>query len=154
VTLELSIPGRREPIRLDARVARLFMVPAQLLTVAQGGIGLRITNAPESYFELLQRIQFEREGVGREAAAGARERGAPAAPLRRYRVRMTQLGRAHATLSASPEEAATLANAEPAGLEGPRVVRGRASPGNDQPGPGVPLRCADAAKRRARRDVE
>lgn len=116
VTLELSLPGRREPIRLEASVARLFMVPAQLLTVAQGGIGLRIRNAPEAYFELLQRIQLERKPAGKETAAGAGDCGFSRPAGRPYRVRMTQLGRARTrtlrVVAGSPEEAASAAIAE------------------------------------------
>lgn len=111
VAVELGIPGRREPIRLDTSVARLFVVPAQLLTVAQGGVGLRIRNAPEAYFELLQRVQGERARAG--AAADADAAGEP---QRFFRVRITQIGRSRTrtlrVAAESPEQAMVRAAAE------------------------------------------
>ena len=116
VTIELNVPGQREPIRLEAHVARLFLVPAQLATVAQGGVGLRIGNAPEAYFQLLQQLQLE----GQRGSSAPLESGegldVPGEPHRRYRVRMTQLGRARTrtldVVARSSEEAAELARAE------------------------------------------
>ena len=113
VTLELSVPGQREPIRLEAHVARLFVVPAQLATVAQGGVGLRIRNAPEAFFELLRQLQLEGQ---RGSSAPVESVEVPGEPRRCYRVRVTQLGRARTrtlrVVARSSEEAAELARAE------------------------------------------
>jgi hypothetical protein len=112
VSVELSVVGQREPGRLEARVARVFVVPAQLLAVAQGGVGLRITNAPESFFALLRKIQVE------VPAAGAALRSEPDGDVagRTYRLRVTQLGRARTrtlqVIAESSEEAVALALAE------------------------------------------
>src|SRR5262245_18999550 len=59
VTLELSVPGQRVPLRLEAQVVRLKLVPPRLVAVAQGGLGLRITHAPEGYFSFLSSILSE-----------------------------------------------------------------------------------------------
>jgi hypothetical protein len=116
VSIELSVPGRREPIRLEGQVARVFVVPGHLVAVAQGGIGLRITNAPEDFFALVGNLQTERRlgTPGDPGSGGAAE--ASAEPRRAYRVRITQLGHARTRtlrlLARSAEEAASLARAE------------------------------------------
>ena len=117
VALELGIPGRKQTLRVQAQVVRLKVVPAQLLNLAQGGIGLRITNAPESYFaflaEALPRLAPEMQAQAEEApqpparpasratvpigTPSARGGRAPAAepkpePERAYRVRVRQIG--------------------------------------------------------------
>jgi hypothetical protein len=113
VTIELSMPGQREPIRLESEVARVFMVPAQLITVAQGGVGLRIRNAPESFFALLEKLQREGQAGSSTPLEGGSGLAPGADPLRSFRVRMTQLGRARTrTLrlrASSAEEAAEIA---------------------------------------------
>jgi hypothetical protein len=116
VTIELSAPRHREPIRLEAEVARLFIVPAQLITVAQGGVGLRIRNAPEAFFELLGQLQLDGQAISATLLGGSEPLDVPDEACRRYRVRMTQLGRARTrmlqVLARSSEEAAQLACAE------------------------------------------
>jgi hypothetical protein len=116
VTIELSVPGHREPVRLEADVARLFLVPAQLITVAQGGVGLRIRNAPEAFFELLGQLQLDGQEVSATPLGSGEPLDVRGEACRRYRVRMTQLGRARTrtlqVLAGSSEEAAQLACAE------------------------------------------
>lgn len=82
VALELGIPGQKQTLRLQAQVVRLRVVPAQLLNLAQGGVGLRITNAPEGYFEFLSAVlpQFAKQAESSAAPAKGRASGA-AAPL-------------------------------------------------------------------------
>jgi hypothetical protein len=124
VTLELSIPGQREPLRVEAQVARVKVVPPRLAAVAQGGLGLRITNAPEGYFAFLTAILPELSVSEEEAVSAAldldepaeeapRGEPAPARATRRYRVHVSQLGGARSrTLqldAASTEEAVGLA---------------------------------------------
>jgi hypothetical protein len=94
--LEISVPGQRAPLRLEAQVARVQVVPPSLLNVAHGGIGLRITNAPEGYFAFLAAVL---PGDGAEAqpttapTSSAREApGAVALASRAFRVRVTQTG--------------------------------------------------------------
>lgn len=116
VTVELNVPGRRDPIRLETEVARLFVVPAQLITVAQGGVGLRIRNAPEAFFELLGQLQLDGQEASREPIGSGHTAGVAEEASCRYRVRMTQLGRARTrtlqVFARSAEEAAQLACAE------------------------------------------
>jgi len=127
VTLELSIPGHREPLRLEAQVVRLKLVPPRLVAVAQGGLGLRITNAPEGYFAFLtailpeprpteseEALRFEEDAGEDPAASEAKPDGGQAG--RRYRVYVRQTGGSRSrTLhveARSAEEAAQLAFAE------------------------------------------
>ena len=49
--IELSVCG--ETLRMHVEVARGKQVPPQLLTVAHGGVGVRVLNAPEAFFQLL-----------------------------------------------------------------------------------------------------
>jgi len=135
VALELGVPGRRQTLCLQAEVVRLKVVPAQLLNLAQGGIGMRITNAPEGYFdflsEVLPRLAPQAEPVtvdeapappprrasratvplGSRSAGGGPVRAAERAPaLRAFRVRVRQVGGARSRLlhlrAASAQDAA------------------------------------------------
>jgi hypothetical protein len=127
VTLEFSIPGHREPLRLEAQVVRLKLVPPRLVAVAQGGLGLRITNAPEGYFGFLTAILPTQgptgpaEALDFDADAGEDPAASEAKPGRepvgrRYRVYVRQTGGARSrTLhveASSAEEAARRAFAE------------------------------------------
>lgn len=106
LTVEISVPGQREALRLEARVVRLLIVPPRLISVAHGGLGLRITNAPEAYFAFLGSILPEAARPTATAASGA--------PAKRgFRVRVSQIGgtrsRTLHVLAESPEEAVALA---------------------------------------------
>lgn len=81
VEVDLALGSDVPRIRLKARVARQKAVPHQFTPVAQGGVGLRIVEAPAAYYEAIER-GFAREVV--EAAAAS----APARP--RFRVRVKQ----------------------------------------------------------------
>ncbi|HVN38663.1 MAG TPA: PilZ domain-containing protein [Myxococcota bacterium] len=70
VDIDLSMPDG--DARMQIEVVRRKQVPPQLLTVAQGGIGVRILSAPESYYRFLQELQEkERELEARSAATTA-----------------------------------------------------------------------------------
>ena len=47
---------RGEEIELVVDVMRKLLVPRPLLTVAQGGVGVRIVSAPDAYYDFLSRI--------------------------------------------------------------------------------------------------
>jgi len=47
---------RGEQIELVVDVMRKLLVPRPLLTIAQGGLGVRIVNAPDAYYDFLRRI--------------------------------------------------------------------------------------------------
>lgn len=55
--IELAVPGQAEPLPIHARVARRKVVPPRLVTVAQGGLGVRIEQAPEAYYALIAELQ-------------------------------------------------------------------------------------------------
>jgi hypothetical protein len=71
--LELNLPGYPERFRLEVTVARTKAVPPRLRTVAQGGLGLKILQAPEEYYGYVDRLQpREEERAEKPAAAAAR----------------------------------------------------------------------------------
>jgi hypothetical protein len=53
IDLDVRLEASAEPIRLRAAVARQKAVPAQLTGVAQGGVGLRILEAPRAYYDAI-----------------------------------------------------------------------------------------------------
>jgi len=129
VRIDLSLPEIEVPLTVE--VVRRKQVPPQLLTVAHGGIGVRILSAPETYYRFLQDVQArERQQAEREqstrggstqslAGAGAR---APAAPVPaeptgpRFRVRVSQTdgirSRTVVVAAATPEEASRSTQSE------------------------------------------
>jgi hypothetical protein len=78
VDIELSLPD--DTARMQIEVVRRKQVPAQLLTVAQGGIGVRILAAPESYYRFLHELQEKEREAARLAAQAAPEAAPPRAP--------------------------------------------------------------------------
>ncbi len=56
ISLEMSVPGSSRPLFFQAMVARKKIVPPQLLTVAQGGLGLLIQNAPEDWYAFIASV--------------------------------------------------------------------------------------------------
>jgi hypothetical protein len=98
VELWLQFEDLREPILLRAAVARQKAVPSNLTSVAQGGIGLRIVDAPRAYYDLLGEPGPPAPGATTAPAmppAAARAPAPKAAPppapsLPRFRVRVKQ----------------------------------------------------------------
>jgi hypothetical protein len=111
VDLDLSLE-EKDTARMHVEVVRRKQVPAQLLTVAQGGVGVRIISAPEQFYRFLQELQEkEREMRGENGSgdtvpvvpsprpapakpqpAPARPQPAPppAPPKAKFRVRVSQ----------------------------------------------------------------
>jgi hypothetical protein len=112
VDLDLSLE-EKDTARMHVEVVRRKQVPAQLLTVAQGGVGVRIISAPEQFYRFLHELQLkEREARGdsgseatpiappaRPAAASAKAARQPAPakpapppapPKAKFRVRVSQ----------------------------------------------------------------
>ena len=93
--LKLSLPGETHKLPLQVEVVRKVVVPPRLLTVAHGGVGVRILNAPEAYYNFMETL-----GIGSDTAEFKSESGdakmsekAPAAgagPQQSYRVRVKQ----------------------------------------------------------------
>jgi hypothetical protein len=96
VELWLQFEDQREPILLRAAVARQKAVPSNLTSVAQGGVGLRIVDAPRAYYELLGETgppPAATTGPASKPAAPApveAKAAAPAPALPRFRVRVKQ----------------------------------------------------------------
>jgi hypothetical protein len=87
VELSLQIQETGAPIRLRARVARQKAVPSNLTSVAAGGVGLRIVEAPPPYYEALA----EQEGAdSRPNLATTSPTPPPRPALPRFRVRVKQ----------------------------------------------------------------
>lgn len=91
VELQLRFEANDEPITIRARVVRHRSVPANLTVVAQGGVGLRILEAPPSFYESL-RGQDGDATTERDTAGPVARRPAPAPPPSgpRFRVRVKQ----------------------------------------------------------------
>ena len=51
--IQLTIPGVEERLQLQVEVVRKVVVPARLLKIAHGGVGVRIINAPEAYYQFM-----------------------------------------------------------------------------------------------------
>ena len=114
VNVRLLLTDATEPIQLRARVARNKQVPPQLTSVARGGVGLKILDAPAAYYETIASL---------EGADSLRQPSAPAAPpaapepaRTRFRVRVKQSdgprSRSVEILAESPDEARARALAE------------------------------------------
>jgi hypothetical protein len=95
--IEVVLDGK--PVSMLVEVTRRKQVPAQLLTVAHGGIGVRILSTGEEFFQLLANIQ----GTGdKEKSRRSKGRGSkPAARPDRIRSKPAQ-----ADSGAAPKPAA------------------------------------------------
>ena len=83
--LELVLQADRgEPLELQVEVARQKHVPARLKAIEKAGLGVRIANAPERYFQFLQEI-------GKVAGSGVEEPEPAAAPRPRFRIRVREV---------------------------------------------------------------
>ncbi len=98
VDVELGLPTRKEPLRMRAKVARQKLVPPELLSVAQGGIGLRVDEPPKAFTEYYFSIAPPESYAETPARSGRPRKPAddqqPPAEVReppRYRVRVSQL---------------------------------------------------------------
>ena len=76
--LDIEVVIRGETLAMHVEVVRRKAVPAQLLTVAHGGIGVRILAAPEMYYQLLTTARGPSSGGTRRAPGGERAAGSPA----------------------------------------------------------------------------
>ncbi len=114
--IQMTIPGIEGRHRVQVEVVRKVVVPARLLKVARGGVGVRILNAPEAYYRFMEelgitadlgsskieQIENRRAQVTascaaqtaaepeREARAAAEPEAEPPAPQPRFRVRIKQ----------------------------------------------------------------
>ena len=77
LAVRLRVPPRNAPLTLSAEVARLYRVPATLVAVAGGGMGLRIRTAPDAWRAFLQDLAPHLFGRGDEGAEAPVARAAP-----------------------------------------------------------------------------
>ena len=89
VKLELGVSSQPEPLLMDARVARHKLVPPQLRSVAQGGLGLHIDLPPQGYLEFF--ADLTRTDLPTAERREQRRKPPPVTKLR-YRVRLAQIG--------------------------------------------------------------
>lgn len=94
VEVLVQFEGLSEPMLLRAQVARQKAVPSNLTSVAQGGIGLRILDAPRSFYQMIGEQDGGSTEPPRPAARAAKAAEAPAPvvqpALPRFRVRVKQ----------------------------------------------------------------
>jgi hypothetical protein len=109
VTVELGVSSQEEPLLLEARVARHKLVPPQLRSVAQGGLGLHIDLPPQGYLE------FYAEVTRTELPTAERRTKPRTDPKLRYRVRLAQIGGSRSRMV--NVECNTLDEAEQAALD-------------------------------------
>jgi hypothetical protein len=91
VELRIRFPTSDEPVGLRARVVRHKAVPANLTSVARGGIGLRILEAPHAYYEALGADEAREAPRVPAGAEHANQRPADTPGPARFRVRMKQI---------------------------------------------------------------
>jgi hypothetical protein len=60
--IQTTLPGVEGRVRMQVEVVRKVIVPAQLLKVARGGVGVRIINAPEGFYQFVDAL-----GIGADA---------------------------------------------------------------------------------------
>ena len=68
IEIQMTIPGIEGRHQLQVEVVRKVVVPARLLKVARGGVGVRIINAPEAYYHFMDEL-----GVTADAGASKLE---------------------------------------------------------------------------------
>jgi len=56
IELQTTLPGVEGRVRMQVEVVRKVIVPAHLLKVARGGVGVRIINAPEGYYQFMDAL--------------------------------------------------------------------------------------------------
>ncbi len=125
VMVEMSVPNQKETLRLNARVRRVKVVPPQLLTVAQGGLGLEVENAPEAFYALLAGVQREKSsGSGAESSKSSKTAAKPRASKKKG-------------ASASPKQPrkAPAGRPKPAARSPERVAAPPPKPGPPKPKP-------------------
>jgi hypothetical protein len=109
VSVEMGVSTQEEPLLLEARVARTKLVPPQLRSVAQGGIGLHIDLPPQGYLE------FYADVTRTELPTSERRTKPRPEPKLRYRVRLVQIGGSRSRMI--DVECNTLDDAEQAALD-------------------------------------
>ena len=110
VEIRMLLADRGEPIRLRARVARNKQVPPQLTSVAHGGVGLKILDAPAAFYTAIAAL----DATGAPPQAGIAPTPQTARVHFRVRVKQTEGPRSRSLeiVADSPEGACALALAQ------------------------------------------
>jgi hypothetical protein len=93
--IRLSFPGVTQKLPLQVEVVRKVVVPARLLAIAHGGVGVRILNAPEAYYNFMGSLGIGSDPGGPKTdssgeSASGEGAGAGEPPGQSYRVRVKQ----------------------------------------------------------------
>ena len=83
IEIQMTIPGIEGRHQLQVEVVRKVVVPARLLKVARGGVGVRIINAPEAYYQFMDDLGVTADsGTSKiEQLANRRAKSAAAPPV-------------------------------------------------------------------------
>ncbi|MBW2494923.1 MAG: PilZ domain-containing protein [Deltaproteobacteria bacterium] len=54
--VQTTLPGVEGRLRIQVEVVRKVVVPSHLIKVARGGVGVRIINAPEAYYQFMDEL--------------------------------------------------------------------------------------------------
>lgn len=138
VEVWLQFEGQREPMLLRATVARQKAVPSNLTSVAQGGVGLRILDAPRSYYDLLGEAPPDRNDATAPGVTVA-VRTAANAPV----AGVTEAGRSRSNASSAGVEASSARSAS--NPSSARVAARGAHPASNAPSAGAAASGAHAA---------
>jgi len=81
IEIQMTIPGVEGRHQLQVEVVRKVIVPARLLKIAHGGVGVRIINAPEAYYQFMDDLGVtEDEGMSKLEQLENRRAKSAAAP--------------------------------------------------------------------------
>lgn len=83
IEIQMTIPGIEGRHQLQVEVVRKVVVPARLLKIARGGVGVRIINAPEAYYQFMDALGVTADfGTSKiERLENRRARSAAASPV-------------------------------------------------------------------------
>ena len=83
IEIQMTIPGIEGRHQLQVEVVRKVVVPARLLKIARGGVGVRIINAPEAYYQFMDDLGVTADaGTSKiEQLENRRARSAAAPPV-------------------------------------------------------------------------
>jgi hypothetical protein len=106
--IQTTLPGVEGRVHIQVEVVRKVIVPSHLLKVAHGGVGVRILNAPEAYYQFMdelgvttdagksniEQLESRRAKAAASSVAAAdsepRAEAAPPAAQPQFRVRIKQ----------------------------------------------------------------
>ncbi len=134
--IQTTIPGVEGRVRIQVEVVRKVVVPARLLKIARGGVGVRIINAPEVYYQFM-------DDLGVTADSGTSK-------IERLENRRARSAAASAVAESKPESESELeAEAEPPAPQSQFRVRIKQSHGPRSRTVSIEADSEDDARRQA-----